>query len=79
MQVVVAILVLEEAPDIIVRRVVGKFTLIIFFILARRRSPLATGAGCLGCRVILNDGLLVSSGAWVCTTHRLLKRVSVGV
>jgi hypothetical protein len=79
LQVVVAILILEEASDVIVRRVVGKFALIIFFILARRRSTLAAGAGCLGCRVVLNDGLLVSSGAWVCTTHRLLKRVSVGV
>ena len=79
MQVVVAILVLEEASDVIVRRVVGKFALIIFFILARRRSTLTARAGCLSCRVVLNDWLLVSSGAGVRTTHRLLKRVSVGV
>jgi hypothetical protein len=79
LEVVVAILVLEEASNVIVGRVVGKFALVIFLILAWTRSTLTAGAGCLGCRVVLNDRLLVSSGAGVCTTHRLLQSVSVGV
>jgi hypothetical protein len=36
LEVVVAILVLEEASNVIVGRVVGKFALIIFIILAWR-------------------------------------------
>jgi hypothetical protein len=79
LEVVVAILILEEASNVIVWRVVGKFALIIFFILAWRRSSLTTGAGCLSCRVVLNDWLLISSRAGMCTAHRLLKSVSVGV
>jgi len=76
---VIAILILEEAADILVWWIVGEFTFIVILILAWRRHSLAAWACCLDSWVILNNRLLITSWGRISSTHGLLKSVSVRI